>query len=426
METKKKRVIGGVAALLVLFAAGLYFFQADAAIGNLNIYKGSADIVRSDSSIPGRTGDEVQLTDSLKVKEESRASLILKDNSIVRFEAGTDVVVSDIAYKDGKLADAAFELRFGKIWAHVEPLAPDGEFKVETPTVLAAVRGTNFEISYDGSMTVVYVGAHAVWVSLRSDPGNYKEVQAGQQFMIRDAYAREDFERGPEIMVREDEWAEFNAAEDAPVEPDIDLRGSVLSATTTQTSSTAPAPKPTGTSLPPKPTSTAPVQAVLQLSADNYEPVQNTTVNLSLTLNGAAADVTKATWSVYPMLNFLTQGKFYTATPGIYTIQATLNGVKSNVITITVKEPALSRIAVSCTKTYGTTQEYFPVAKCTATGYYSNNTNANISATVGWSVTGTAGGTIDGSGTYTPKSQGTATVTAARNGVTGTATLSIP
>jgi N-acetylneuraminic acid mutarotase len=106
---------------------------------------------------------------------------------------------------------------------------------------------------------------------------------------------------------------------------------------------------------------------------------------------------------------------------GSSTITATLGGV-SGTTTLTVTGAVLTGIAVtpgSPTIAKGTTQAF------TATGTYSDNTTADITALVSWLSGNTGVATISAAGLASGVNTGTSTITATLNGVTGTATLNV-
>ncbi|MDP3954465.1 MAG: FecR domain-containing protein [bacterium] len=200
------------AALTGLF---YLFLPALAGVGNLDIYSGAVDVLRGDQVKNGQTGENVKINDTVRTKNESRSGLVLKDNTIVRFESGSEVKVGDIEYKDGKIKDAVFALLVGQIWTSAQPVGEGGQLRVETPTVVASVRGTEFEVIYRNGITEIFVFEGSVVVALASDPSVFKEVKAGEYFVISDSNAREDFEKGPvlfDINERND-WVIFNLGE---------------------------------------------------------------------------------------------------------------------------------------------------------------------------------------------------------------------
>ena len=77
--------------VLVLVIGGFfYWYQASKAdIGSLNIYQGNADILRKEKNIAGRTGSTIKLKDTIRVAKDSRVSIVLKDGSVIRLEAGS-------------------------------------------------------------------------------------------------------------------------------------------------------------------------------------------------------------------------------------------------------------------------------------------------------------------------------------------------
>ena len=108
------------------------------------------------------------------------------------------------------------------------------------------------------------------------------------------------------------------------------------------------------------------------------------------------------------------------------TVTATLNGITSPAVTVTVTTATLASIAVApatANVTAGKTQAF------TATGTYSDKTTIDITASVTWSssainiaeVSNAAGS----NGLATSLRQGTTTITATLNGMTGTATLTV-
>jgi len=320
-----------VVALVVALGAFVASHKAEAAVGALNIYAGGATVVRGGTSITGANGTAIDMNDTITVPAGSRASIILKDGTEVRLEGGTTVTVTD----------SVIELASGKAWSHVSPLAAGATFKVETPTVVATVRGTDFDVSYDGATSDVYVDVHTVWVALNTNPANEVAVSAGNEITIRDATAAADLAAGPHPANPTDDWTIFNTG----------LNGGGAASTTapTSTATTPPAPtktkpapsKPAPTPTPSSTTAQTVVLKSLTVAAQNDTPTQNDVDPLTVTAtysDGSTANVTSnVTWSLKPALNIIdAESNLHCTFTGLTTITATLQGVTSNALEISV------------------------------------------------------------------------------------------
>ena len=238
--TKLHRLIP-VGCLILLVIAGFFLVKTAVStdIGSMAIYRGTTEIIRNTTQISGTNGQGVQVSDTIQVNPESRSALILKDASLIRLGANSRVEVATLAYRGGTIKDARFRLLAGRLWSNTKPIMPDGEYRVETPTMVASVRGTRFDIRYQNGVTELWVISHAVAVSLISAPLRTTMVKAGEHIMIHDSSATEDFSHGPntEDPPQDDDWVAFNQQEDLK-SPTGDVRETTPVATTTMITTT--------------------------------------------------------------------------------------------------------------------------------------------------------------------------------------------
>lgn len=457
-----KRNLLIIIGVVVLAAAAFFYWHQHslAAIGSLNIYSGDVDVVSGQNSQPGKTGLGIQAGDVLKVHSGSRVSIILKDGSVVRLEAGSEVAVAKLAYSGNKIKDAELDVKTGRIWSHDQAPGVGGDYKVETPTIVAAVRGTSFNLDYLGATSTVYVYTHSVNVNLKSNPNSGKEVIAGDIFSISDSNAQSDFDAGPGQAGPEfvDDWVSFNQQQDnaldganpSPSPSPAATSTPPTSATSTPATGTPPAlakpslspnpnPAPAPLPLPALQTPAGPSLTALTLTAVSSQVTAGQATLLKVTAkysDGSSASVgSQVSWQQTPEIGTIkSPGYFSGVLSGTTKITASLGNVFSNPVSVTVVDqqsrPAvsLSRISVVCQKIYSAslTSTSLPHAQCGASGYYSDGSSASITAQVAWSAAGTAGGGIDASGYYTPETQGSVTISASHSNLSGNASLSIP
>lgn len=102
--------------------------------------------LRSDAVL--NVGDEVRTMDG-------RASIRLADGSEIRLEPQSVLVFDRMTQfgRDG-MADTRIRLERGALGTRVQPLTEDGSrFQIETPSAVAAVRGTAFRLNTDGNLS---------------------------------------------------------------------------------------------------------------------------------------------------------------------------------------------------------------------------------------------------------------------------------
>ena len=140
--------------------------------------------------------------------------------------------------------------------------------------------------------------------------------------------------------------------------------------------------------------------------------------------DGSTADLTStATWqsSTAAVATVNSTGLAQGLTVGSATIAATQVG-KSGSATLTVTPPVLQSISVApatASIAPGQTQQF------TAIGTYSDGSAANLTGTVAWQSSNTSVATVNSSGLATGVAAGTATITAAQDGKSGSATLTV-
>src|SRR3989344_961110 len=99
---KNKSIIVG-ASVIVLAIVFYLLLPVWANIGNLDVYNGKTEIIRGESVKNGQTGSSIKVNDRIKLENDSRSGLILKDNSVIRLESGSEVEVAELEYKEGKI-----------------------------------------------------------------------------------------------------------------------------------------------------------------------------------------------------------------------------------------------------------------------------------------------------------------------------------
>ena len=88
-------------------------------------------------------GDVLEAGDAARTGEESWLEFRFSDNTLLRLQADSEMVLKNIESYDDGSRRTVVELRKGKVWAVVEEGAP---FEIETPGLVAGVRGTKFRV----------------------------------------------------------------------------------------------------------------------------------------------------------------------------------------------------------------------------------------------------------------------------------------
>jgi hypothetical protein len=465
----KRLIIFGVIVTLVIGVGFFYVLRSvSAEVANLNIYNGSVDVVSGGNTKVGLTGTPIHVKDLVKVASGSRVSIILKDGTVIRLEAGSEVQIANLEY-DGKIIkNAVFSLTIGRLWSRVKPLSQGANFQVETPTTVATVRGTSFGTDYQNSQSDIYVSSRLVGVNLKSSQIDTKEVIEDQLFTLRDGFLKDDFDKGPILAPSsfKDDWVMFNEREDIRLGEggDIALPTDGLDSTNVDSvNSPNSASLSTGTDgskSGPLKSSTSGVSnystGSFQASGGGVTSQIKETVNLVLTpqdatvvvqeelqlkvlsaySNGEYDDVTKiVAWSQNPWLGPIDNlGIFRGSKEGRTTIVASFDGLKSNNISVTVLagQKKLSAIEVVYRKVQGgfsVAYDSLITAQFTAVAKYNDGSTEDVTQKTSWSVepNGSANGRIDVNGLYTSgSSEGVDMVSANYDGMKQSTQIKIP
>jgi hypothetical protein len=156
--------------------------------GTIQSMVGSVEInpLRAPGWKTARLGARIFIQDQIKTDTESMAELRWSNGGVIRLAEQSTMAVTEPA-KGQTTPEPGVRLITGRVWANMKKISSTGkEFGVETPTALAAIRGTVFRVDmapdsstdvlvYEGS---VAVGAgDAVQGGLRRDTSGRHEVE---------------------------------------------------------------------------------------------------------------------------------------------------------------------------------------------------------------------------------------------------------
>lgn len=110
---------------------------------------------------PAQAGASIQIGDSVRTGPDSTAQLTFPDGSMTGLEPGTEVAVARVDFPQaGGAPIVVLEQRLGQTYNRIQP-SPDQSqhFKIETPTAVSAVRGTEFivDVGSSGATHIVVI-----------------------------------------------------------------------------------------------------------------------------------------------------------------------------------------------------------------------------------------------------------------------------
>ena len=145
----------GILAVLLLAFATLYAPFAQASnepvfSATLVEFEGDVTLMKPDEDLwlPVDTDIPLEQGDRLRTGADGSAEILLDDGSVVRMEENTDLTLEELVAGHGESRlQSRVALFFGRLLFNIRSLVSrDSRFEVKTPTLVAAVRGTEFVV----------------------------------------------------------------------------------------------------------------------------------------------------------------------------------------------------------------------------------------------------------------------------------------
>jgi FecR-like protein len=113
------------------------------------------DVVRGAKPVPASTSQQVFWGDIINTGHLARARVALNDGSILNVGSDSNLTITK---HDATQQQTDLELNYGRVRARaVKLVKPDAHYEIRTPTGVAGVVGTDFEIQSDNDTTRVVV-----------------------------------------------------------------------------------------------------------------------------------------------------------------------------------------------------------------------------------------------------------------------------
>lgn len=218
---KKLRLL--ISILVIICVIGLVWIilgpdvaKADEPKAQLIIESGIVQVKHTGESwTAAEDGMDLYESDSIKTGDNSTASIILFKSSIIRLDSNTEVTLKEII----KAEETSVKIKqdAGRIWNTVSKVSGIDNYDVETPTAVASVRGTSFDIDVDEEgITIVKVIKGIVNVTLTKE-GTVYTVQLNENYSIT-----VDFdEMGDPQPFEVDDWINNNLLKDESFKEDL-------------------------------------------------------------------------------------------------------------------------------------------------------------------------------------------------------------
>ena len=165
--------------VFALLAQSLFIVQRVAQAGAMS---GTVEVQRGGQGNfkPLSSGQIVAVGDVVRTGKNSGAEFTWADKTRWKLAPNTQLAVAKASLNSTKKTEISqFRLDAGKVFVRiVKSLTPDSKFEVETPTAVAAVRGTVFSVEVKDGKTNVETFAGHVRVSSQ---GQQKMIDPGQE-----------------------------------------------------------------------------------------------------------------------------------------------------------------------------------------------------------------------------------------------------
>ncbi len=139
--------------------------------------RGTADISTDKGSTwkPARVGSQLSPNSIIKTGAGSVVDLFLGDNGpVVRVTESTEMGIDRLDVEGSgvdKVIETQLDLKSGRILGNVKKLAEASKYEVKTPVGVAGIRGTEYDISANGRVSVITGLVQVVYVDV-TDPAN--------------------------------------------------------------------------------------------------------------------------------------------------------------------------------------------------------------------------------------------------------------
>jgi len=137
--------------LLFLFICSSIVFSANAkVVAAISTLKGLVMIKPAGSRkyIPAYKGQMLKNGEWIKTKDGVFVAIIFLDGSNIKIQQKTEIKISSYRMT-AKVLKTNLEMSKGQAWSDVADQGAGGEFTITTPTAVASVKGTEFDLEYD-------------------------------------------------------------------------------------------------------------------------------------------------------------------------------------------------------------------------------------------------------------------------------------
>lgn len=148
----------------------------------ITFYTGTVEIQRSGVPVAVQIKEPIKDGDRISVGDRSCLVLQTSDGVVVRFEEKTDAVISAIT----NVSKREISISKGKVLSLVGKLKKGDGYTVQTPTTVAAVRGTQFLTEVSGKKSIIAVGDGLVSVQRTTGTPDEKLVEKGSSAVAED------------------------------------------------------------------------------------------------------------------------------------------------------------------------------------------------------------------------------------------------
>ena len=150
----RKKLLLIIPVIVIICIVGFVWFTVSAEVvqAQLIIESGTVEVKHvGESWISAQNGMLLYQSDYVKTGNNTSASIVLFESSVIRLDSNTEVMIQEIVQQEGETS-VKIKQEAGRTWNTILNISGIDDYELQTPTTVASVRGTSFS-SYVGPLT---------------------------------------------------------------------------------------------------------------------------------------------------------------------------------------------------------------------------------------------------------------------------------